>query len=147
MVFGSVMMSLMAFRATLVQIQKAKILRFRTETKKASETREEITLKGCLRFPSFFLFSRFPLSLGVMQQSALWGDAASSLELHLGVFLWMSMRFDNSVFSTFFIPRLNVCVCLCVCVLAAAVTVKPTDSPVMLEFSVHYYWTQHIWAQ
>lgn len=51
----------------------------------------------------------------------------------------MSMRFDNGVLSSllfFLIPQLNVCVCLCV--LAVAVTIKPSDSPVMLEFTVFY---------
>lgn len=31
-----------------------------------------------------------------------------------------------------------MCVYVCVCVLAAAVTIKPTDFPVMLEFNVYY---------
>lgn len=69
------------------------VLRSQTEKKKASETREEersfVILTGHLRF--FFLVSFptsviCPLSLGEMQQSALWGEAASSLESHLGGF-------------------------------------------------------------
>lgn len=43
----------------------------------------------------------FLVSLGEMLQSALWGEAALSLQLHLGGFVWVSMRFDNGVFSTF----------------------------------------------
>lgn len=53
----------------------------------------------------------------------------------------MLMRFHNGVFLTsffFFLNSTTKCVCMSVCVLAAAVTIKPTDSPVMLEFTVHY---------
>lgn len=65
------------------------LLQFQIEKKKASKTREEersfVILTGCLRL--FFYPPPpvvCPLSLGEMQKSALWGEAASSLQLHLG---------------------------------------------------------------
>lgn len=56
----------MAFRATLVQIQKSKKyhLIFQTENKKASKTREEerssVILTGCLRLLFFVFFHPHP---------------------------------------------------------------------------------------
>ena len=44
----------------------------------------------------------------------------------------------DEVCLLYFIYSTTKCVCMSVCVLAAAVTIKPTDVPVMLEFNVYY---------
>lgn len=66
------------------------LLQFQIEKKRKRRARQEersfVILTGCLRL--FFYTPRpppvCPLSLGEMQKSALWGEAASSLQLHLG---------------------------------------------------------------
>lgn len=65
------------------------VLQIQTKKKKASETRGEVICHPYRRFqvvvflilpPSVMC----PLTLREMQQSALWGEAASSLVLHPG---------------------------------------------------------------
>lgn len=82
------------------------VLQIQTKKKKASETRGEVICHPYRRFQvGFFQFPPSvlcPLTLGEMQQFALWGEAASSLVLHLGGSCGLCMRFDNGVFSTLF---------------------------------------------
>lgn len=64
------------------------VLQIQTKKKKASETRGEVISHPYRRFQVVVFFKpppvMCPLTLGEMQQSALWGEAASSLVLHPG---------------------------------------------------------------
>lgn len=133
--------------------KKQKISNSKLKRKKVSETREERICHPYRMIDGFLKISFLlpPPSSRVSPFS--WRNATVCSVgwscIQSGVaswwFEWMSMRFENGVFSTFFYSTTK-CVCMSVYVLAAAVTIKPTDSPVMLELTVHYYLTVCNWS-